>query len=79
MRQATLVHNAQITTIDSFCNYIVRNHFHEIDMEPDYRIGDEGEMLLMRRSVMDAMMQKEYEAAEEAGQDTIVQIGRAHV
>ena len=70
MRQATLVHNAQITTIDSFCNYIVRNHFHEIDLEPDYRIGDEGEMLLMRRSVMDAMMQKEYEAAEEAGQDT---------
>lgn len=70
MRQATLVHNAQITTIDSFCNYIVRNHFHEINLEPDYRIGDEGEMLLMRRSVMDAMMQKEYEAAEEAGQDT---------
>ena len=70
MRQATLVHNAQITTIDSFCNYIVRNHFHEIDLEPDYRIGDEGEMLLMRRSVMDAMMQKEYDAAEEAGQDT---------
>lgn len=58
MRQATLVHNAQITTIDSFCNYIVRNHFHEIGLEPDYRIGDEGEMLLMRRSVMDAMMQK---------------------
>ena len=28
IRQATLVHNAQITTIDSFCNYIVRNHFH---------------------------------------------------
>ena len=63
MRQATLVHNAQITTIDSFCNYIVRNHFHEIDLEPDYRIGDEGEMKLIRKTVMDAMMQKQYEDA----------------
>ena len=69
MRQATLVHNAQITTIDSFCNYIVRNHFHEIDLEPDYRIGDEGEMKLIRNTVMDAMMQKQYEDAESVGED----------
>ena len=69
MRQATLVHNAQITTIDSFCNYIVRNHFHEIDLEPDYRIGDEGEMKLIRKTVMDAMMQKQYEDAESVGED----------
>ena len=29
-RQLTLIHNAQITTIDSFCLYVVRNHFYEI-------------------------------------------------
>ena len=39
-RQLTLIHNAQITTIDSFCLYVIRNHFHEIDLEPDFRIGD---------------------------------------
>ena len=31
-RQATLVHNAQITTIDSFCLYVVRNYFQTIDL-----------------------------------------------
>ena len=40
-RQLTLIHNAQITTIDSFCLYVIRNHFHEIDLEPNFRIGDE--------------------------------------
>ena len=45
-RQLTLIHNAQITTIDSFCLYVIRNHFHEIDLEPDFRIGDEGELKL---------------------------------
>lgn len=40
-RQITLVHSAQITTIDSFCAYVVRNHFNEIDLEPDFRIAEE--------------------------------------
>ena len=34
-RQLSLLHNAQITTIDSFCLYVIRNHFHEIDLEPN--------------------------------------------
>ena len=32
-RQLTLVHNAQITTIDSFCQYVIRNHFHAIGLD----------------------------------------------
>lgn len=43
-RQLTLVHNAQITTIDSFCIRILRDHFHKIDLEPGFRIADEGEL-----------------------------------
>lgn len=35
-RQLTLVHNAQITTIDSFCIRILRDHFHKIDLEPGF-------------------------------------------
>lgn len=63
IRQSTLVHNAQITTIDSFCGYIVRNHFHEIDLDPDYRIGEEGELKLMARSVMDEFMEEQHAMA----------------
>jgi ATP-dependent helicase/nuclease subunit A len=64
-RQTTLIHNAQITTIDSFCGYVVRNHFHEIDLDPDYRIGEEGELKLMKAQVMDAVMEKAYQQAQE--------------
>ena len=31
-RQASLLHSAQITTIDSFCQWILRNYFHVIDL-----------------------------------------------
>ena len=51
-RQLTLLHNAQITTIDSFCLYVIRNHFHEIDLEPNFRIGDEGELKLLKGDVL---------------------------
>ena len=50
-RQLTLVHNAQITTIDSFCIRILRDHFHKIDLEPGFRIADEGELKLLREDV----------------------------
>ena len=32
-RQSALVHNAMITTIDSFCLFVVRNHFEEIGLD----------------------------------------------
>ena len=65
LRQLTLIHNAQITTIDSFCLYVVRNHFHEIDLEPGFRIGDEGELKLLREDVLRKVMEKNYEEPTE--------------
>lgn len=63
-RQMTLVHTAQITTIHSFCLYVIRNHFHRIALDPSFRIGDEGELKLMQADVMDDMMEEYYEKAE---------------
>ena len=62
-RQSTLVHHALITTIDSFCSYIVKNYFHLIDLDPSFRMGDEGEMRLLQADVADAVLEEAY--AEE--------------
>lgn len=61
-RQLTLIHNAQITTIDSFCLYVIRNHFQEIDLEPNFRIGDEGELKLLRQDVLAKVLSGHYES-----------------
>ncbi|MGN0350041.1 MAG: helicase-exonuclease AddAB subunit AddA [Roseburia sp.] len=65
LRQMTLIHNAQITTIDSFCLYVIRNHFHEIDLEPNFRIGDEGELKLLKEDVLKQVLEKNYENPTE--------------
>lgn len=64
-RQFTLVHNAQITTIDSFCLYVIRNYFYKIDLEPNFRVADEGELSLLRSDVLGKLLEAHYAAGEE--------------
>ena len=59
-KQQTLLHNAQITTIDSFCLFVVRNHFEEIGIEPNFRIADPGEIKLLEMDVLNEVFEKEY-------------------
>ncbi len=62
-RQQTLLHNAQITTIHSFCLFVIRNYFHRIEMDPDFRVAEEGELKLLKSDVLDGVLQKYYEEA----------------
>ncbi|KAB1440451.1 helicase-exonuclease AddAB subunit AddA [Candidatus Galacturonibacter soehngenii] len=64
-KQAILVHNAYITTIHSFCLRVIRNHFNRIDLDPSFRIGDEGELKLLRADVLERILEKHYEGKEE--------------
>ena len=59
-RQMTLLHNAQITTIDSFCLFVVRNHFESINLEPNFRIADTGEIKLLEMDVLAEVFEKNY-------------------
>ena len=62
--QATLARHAQITTIDSFCLNLIRNHFDCLELDPAFRIGDEGELTLLRQDVMQQMLEDRYEEAD---------------
>lgn len=59
-RQTTLIHTAQITTIDGFCSYIIRNYFHLIGLDPGYRTADEGELKLLREDVLKDLLEDSY-------------------
>lgn len=65
-RQAALLHNAQITTIDSFCLFLLRNHFNEIGLDPAFRIADEGEIKLMEQDVLQELLEDSFASESEA-------------
>ena len=60
-RQLASIHSAQIMTIHSFCLYVIRNHFNEIDLDPAFRIGEETELKLLRGDVVQTLLEKRYE------------------
>lgn len=64
-KQATLVRNAQITTLHSFCQNVIRNYFHEIDLDPNFRIGDETELKLLKNDVLEEVFEEYYERGDE--------------
>ncbi len=65
-KQAALLHNAQITTIDSFCLYIIKNHFNEIGLDPAFRVADEGEIKLLKQDVLADLLEEHFAEKEEA-------------
>ena len=64
-KQSALLHNAQITTIDSFCMFLLRNHFDVIGVDPAVRVMDEGENRLLMQDVMDQMLEEKFASKEE--------------
>lgn len=69
--QAALVHRAKITTIDSFCLSLIRDHFNLLDLDPGFRIGDEGELKLLRADVMEDMLEEYYQAEDPVFQEFV--------
>ncbi|MBO5987745.1 MAG: helicase-exonuclease AddAB subunit AddA [Lachnospiraceae bacterium] len=60
-RQMTLLHNAQITTIDSFCLFLVKNHFQEIGLDPAFRVSDEREIKLLQQEALAELFEEAFE------------------
>ncbi|MCR5160901.1 MAG: UvrD-helicase domain-containing protein [Lachnospiraceae bacterium] len=60
-RQITLVQHARITTIHSFCLDVIRDHFHEIGLDPAMRMADEGETKLLKKDAAAALLEEKCE------------------
>lgn len=67
-KQASLLHTAQITTIDSFCQSIIKNYFHVIHLDPSFRVGDETDLEIMKQELLSELLEEKYQKAHEEGQ-----------
>ncbi|MCR5216979.1 MAG: helicase-exonuclease AddAB subunit AddA [Lachnospiraceae bacterium] len=64
-RQSTLLHQAPITTIDSFCLNILRSYHESIDLDPSFRVGDGNELALLEQDAMNELMEEYYSSGRE--------------
>lgn len=74
-RQATLIHSAQVTTIHSFCLSVIREHFHVIDIDPGFRIAEEGELKLLKQDVLEEVLESCYAEGKQEFLDFVEKAG----
>lgn len=59
-KQAALLHNAKITTIDSFCQSVLRNQFETAGLDPAFRVADENEIRLIREDILGELLEERF-------------------
>lgn len=65
-RQLALLPSAHISTLHSFCQYVIRKYFYTIDLDPTFSIAGQEELNLLRRQVLSDVFLSYYEDEDRA-------------
>ena len=65
-RQEVLLHNAQITTMDSFFTFLLRNYFSDIDLDPGFRQIEPTESSMIAAEVLQDFLEEKYAEKDPA-------------
>lgn len=63
--QLILLNKASISTLHSFCLNLIKNNFHQIDIEPSFRVGDTTEINLLKMEALEELMEEKYVEGRE--------------
>ncbi len=58
--QLSLIGNASIMTIHSFCMNVIRNNASFIDLDPGFKMGETTELSVLEKEAMDNMLEERY-------------------
>lgn len=64
-RQLQRLYMAKISTVHSFCSDILREYAYRLDIPSDFRMADDMECDAMKLQILDKILEKSYEEADE--------------
>ena len=64
-KQIVLLGKSNISTIHSFCLDVIKNNFYEINIAPNFRIGDTAEIELIKQEAIEDVFEKLYEQEDK--------------
>ncbi len=65
-KQIALLNTATISTLHAFCLDLIRKYYYRTEVDPDFRLMDQVESMLLRDEVLDAFLEREF--AEEGNE-----------
>ncbi|MDO4439468.1 MAG: helicase-exonuclease AddAB subunit AddA, partial [Eubacteriales bacterium] len=67
--QKTLLPRAKISTIDSICQNLIKQHYQYLEIDPGFRVPDEGELNLLKDDIVSEMIEEYYDAEDSRFND----------
>ncbi|MGN0710578.1 MAG: helicase-exonuclease AddAB subunit AddA [Anaerovoracaceae bacterium] len=64
-RQLNNIYKANISTFHAFALEVIRRFFHIINLEPDFKICDEAQQIILKGKAMDRLFEESFESGEE--------------
>lgn len=74
-KQLTLLGGANITTMHSFCLEVIKNNFHELDLDPGFRIGDSTECVILQNETINEVFEDKYNEGDKGFLDLVEAYG----
>lgn len=68
IRETGSIQNASISTIHAFCKKLITENYAAIDLDPGFRIGNKGELELLKADVLASLMEERFECGDIAFQ-----------
>lgn len=80
-RQLSLLQNANISTLHSFCNNVIRSNFFAVDIDPNFKIADDKNKSMLKMQAVENVLHHYYAtlnqnrglAKSEAQEDEIIE------
>ncbi|WP_432648402.1 UvrD-helicase domain-containing protein, partial [Mitsuokella sp.] len=64
-RQLVLLSGASICTFHAFCQRVIRQNIEALDVDPQFRLASDQEMVLLRRDVLEELLEDSYKMPED--------------
>lgn len=64
-RQLALFERANIGTIHSYCQNLLRNHFHEIGLSANFKIADDVDTTMLKQQALEIVLEEKYQQLDE--------------
>ncbi len=73
-RQQMLLAKANISTVHAFCLKLIREQFQQMEIAPNMRVAEEGELTLLRRQAAEEVVGEFYEREDSASFEQVVEL-----
>lgn len=75
-KQLSLLNQASISTLHSFCQEVIKENYYKIDLDPNFRLADETEVRLIKDEVIESIFESVYEQANELEEKLVTATGK---